>query len=415
MRILQVNKFLYRRGGAEGYLLDLAEQQRAAGHEVEYFGMSHPDNLPMTYVEHFPSHVEFEPAPSDPRGRIELVGRMLWSKQAAAGMSAVLADFRPDVVHMHNIYHQLSPSMIRACAKAGVPVVMTLHDYKLACPTYQFLDQGQVCTACIGGSLTQAVKRRCKDGSLAASTIAAVEVGVHRKLKAYDPVARFLCPSAFLRDQMIAAGLHTDKMLHLDNFTDTDVPVRDQPGSGVLFAGRLSQEKGVDTLIEAAALLAPEVDGRVLDVVGDGPQRAEWEALADRVAPGVVRFHGRVSAEEVRTLLRGSRVSAITSRWYENQPLSVLEAFASGVPVVGTAMGGLNDLITPGVDGDLVPADDPVALAAALRPYLLDPELSQRHGAAARERALARHNPVSHAQRLTEIYREAIAAEARAS
>lgn len=408
MRILQVNKFLYRRGGAEGYLLDLAEQQRAAGHQVEYFGMAHPDNLPMTYARHFPSHVEFEPPPTDPRGRLELVGRMLWSKQAYDGMRAVLADFRPDVVHMHNIYHQLSPSMVRACAKVGVPVVMTLHDYKLACPTYQFLDKGEVCTACVGGSLTEAVKRRCKDGSLAASAIAAVEVGAHRLLRAYDPVSRFLCPSAFLRDQMVAAGLHTTKMVHLDNFTDTDVPVREGAGSGVLFAGRLSREKGVDTLIEAAALLAPELGGTVLDVVGDGPERAEWEALAQRLAPEAIRFHGRVSADEVRTLLRASRVSAIPSRWYENQPLSVLESFASGVPVVGSAMGGLNDLITPGVDGDLVPADDPVALAAALRPYLMDPELAQGQGAAARERALARHNPRGHAQRIEEIYTQAI-------
>lgn len=408
MRILQVNKFLYRRGGAEGYLLDLAEQQKAAGHQVEYFGMSHPDNLPMTYARYFPSEVEFEPPPSDPRGRIELVGRMLWSKQAYQGISKVIADFRPDVVHMHNIYHQLSPSIVRACARAGVPVVMTLHDYKLACPTYQFLDKGQVCTACVGGSLTQAVRRRCKDGSLAASTIAAAEVGAHRLVRAYDPVSAFLCPSVFLRDQMIAAGLHTDKMIHLDNFTDTEVPVRDQPGSGVLFAGRLSREKGGDTLIEAAALLAAEVDGVVLDVVGDGPDRAEWEALAARLAPEAIRFHGRVTADQVRARLRAARVSAVPSRWYENQPLSVLEAFASGVPVVASAMGGLNDLVTPGVDGDLVPADNPAALAAALRPYLLDPEVSMSHGAAARQRAVERHNPITHAQRIEGIYAEAI-------
>ena len=414
MRILQVNKFLYRRGGAEGYLLDLAEQQRAAGHEVEYFGMAHPDNLPMRYAAHFPTHVEFEPPPTDPRGRAELVGRMLWSRQAYRGIGAVIADFAPDVVHMHNIYHQLSPSMIRASVKAGVPVVMTLHDYKLACPTYQFLDQGVICTACVGGSLTSAVKRRCKDGSLAASTIAAVEVGVHRLLKSNDPVATIVCPSAFLRDQMVAAGLHPGKMVHLDNFTDTQVPVRDAAGSGVLFAGRLSREKGVDVLIEAAGVLATDVSGVLVDIVGDGPERGELEHLAQRVAPGAVRFHGRVSAQDVRAHLRAARVSAVPSRWYENQPLSVLEAFASGVPVVGSALGGLTDLITPSVDGALVPAEDALALAAALRPYLADAELSLRQGAAARERALARHEPVAHAARIEEIYAAAISAQAAA-
>ena len=368
----------------------------------------------MRYAAHFPTHVEFEPPPTDPRGRAELVGRMLWSRQAYRGIGAVIADFAPDVVHMHNIYHQLSPSMIRASVKAGVPVVMTLHDYKLACPTYQFLDQGVICTACVGGSLTSAVKRRCKDGSLAASTIAAVEVGAHRLLKSYDPVATFVCPSAFLRDQMVAAGLHPGKMVHLDNFTDTQVPVRDAAGSGVLFAGRLSREKGVDVLIEAAGVLATYVSGVLVDIVGDGPERGELEHLAQRVAPGAVRFHGRVSAQDVRAHLRAARVSAVPSRWYENQPLSVLEAFASGVPVVGSALGGLTDLITPSVDGALVPAEDALALAAALRPYLADAELSLRQGAAARERALARHEPVAHAARIEEIYAAAISAQAAA-
>jgi len=408
VRILQVNKFLYRRGGAEGYLLDLADLQRAQGHHVEYFGMSYPENLPMRYADHFPSRVDFEPAPEALSKLVELVGRMLWSRSAASGIAEVIADFRPDVVHCHNIYHQLSPSILRACAAAGVPVVMTLHDYKLACPTYQFLDKGEICTACVTGGVIQAVKRRCKDGSLAASGIAALEVGAHRTLRAYGPVSTFLCPSVFLRDQMAAAGIAPEKLLHLDNFTDTDVPVRTEPGTGVLFAGRLSHEKGVDVLIDAMPVLAAETPGAVLDVVGDGPDRAELEERAARVAPGLVRFHGRVSADEVRARMRAAAVSAVPSRWYENQPLSVLEAFASGVPVVASALGGLTDLVTPGVDGDLVPAEDPAALALALRPYLSDPQYSLRHGASARERALRRHAPAEHAERIARVYEEAV-------
>ncbi len=415
MRILQVNKFLYRRGGAEGYLLDLADLERAAGHEVEYFGMDHPDNLPMRYRSDFPAHVEFEPPPARLLGKVEVVGRMMWSRSAAAGIARVLEDFRPDVVHMHNIYHQLSPSIVHACAKASVPVVMTLHDYKLVCPTYQFLDQGRICTACVSGGPKQAVRRRCKDGSLVASSIAATEVGVHRTLHAYGHIGRFLCPSAFLRDQVAAAGLHSGRLLHQDNFTNTSVPVRSEPGRGVVFAGRLSHEKGVDVLIRAAALLARDHDGVVLDIVGDGPDRVELEALAAATAPDAVRFHGRVGADEVRAHLRGARVSALPSRWLENQPLSVLESFASGVPVVASALGGLNDLVTPGVDGDLVPHEDPNALAAALRPYLDDADLSARQGSAARARALDRHEPQRHLERVLGVYRQVMtAAEERA-
>ena len=413
MRILQVNKFLYRRGGAEGVMLDVADMQRAAGHEVEFFGMDHPDNLPMRYARHFPSHVEFEPAPSSIPGRVELVGRMMWSRTAARGLSHVLADFRPDIVHFHNIYHQLSPSIVRACASAGVPMVMTCHDYKLVCPTYQFLDKGEICTACVKGGVGQAIRRRCKDGSLAASTIAAVEVGTHRLLHAYDPIATFICPSVFLRDQLEAGGIEASRLAHLDNFTEVDVPVREGAGEGILFAGRLSHEKGVDVLIEAVGRLAADLPGVRLDIAGDGPQRAELEALAQRVAPHSVIFHGRRSADEVRGLLRQARVGTLPARWLENQPLSVLEAFASGTPMVASALGGLTDLITTGVDGTLVPHEDPAALAEALRAYLVDPELAIAHGRAARERAVTRHAPAAHAEALFDIYQRAIARSAR--
>src|SRR4051794_18010399 len=188
MRVLHVNKFLYRRGGAEGYMIDLAAMQQQAGDHVEFYGMSHPDNVPLHYASEFPSHVEFEPAPPSLPGRVQVLGRMMWSTSAARGISHVIDDFAPDVAHLHNIYHQLSPSILRALGRAGVPVVMTLHDYKLACPTYQFRAQGQLCTACVSGGPVQAARRRCKDGALLPSAIAATEVAVHRRFGAYDPV-----------------------------------------------------------------------------------------------------------------------------------------------------------------------------------------------------------------------------------
>src|SRR5688572_26689944 len=120
MRILHVNKFLYRRGGAEGYMQDVADLQRLAGHEIEFFGMDHPDNDPMSHSDLFPSYLEFESAPPDLMGRIRGAGRMVWSTSARRGMAAVLDRFQPDVVHLHNVYHQLSPSILHAIAKSGV-------------------------------------------------------------------------------------------------------------------------------------------------------------------------------------------------------------------------------------------------------------------------------------------------------
>lgn len=363
MKILHVNKFLYRRGGAESYMLDLAQLQLQAGHTVEYFAMAHPHNLPSRYERHFPGNVELEPMPESLLGKVEGAGRLLFSPASLLGMARVVRDFKPDVVHLHNIYHQLSPSILRPLASRSIPAVMTLHDYKLACPTYRFLDKGQICEACLGGKYRQAVIHRCNRGSLAASTLNAVEMRLHMSFGAYDPVQLFLCPSEFLAGKMREAGVFPERMRHVPHFVETaGVEMKSQPGGGAVFAGRLSHEKGVDTLIEAAAMA-----GVHLDVAGEGPQMQDLRETAERLAGGLVTFHGRIPLAEVRDLLRAGSVAALPARWYENQPLSVLDAFACGVPVVGTNLGGIPELIEDRVDGYLVPPDDPAQLADRLR------------------------------------------------
>lgn len=403
MRVLHVNKFLYRRGGAEGYLFDVADLQRRSGDEVAYFGMTHADNEPgLRYAADFPSRVDLEPPPPGLRGRVAAAGRMLWSTSARAGLSRVLADFRPDVVHLHNVYHQLSPSVVAACRDAGVPCVMTLHDYKLACPSYQMLDHGRPCDACVTGGPLQAARRVCKDGSRSASTLLAVESWLHRRLGAYDGVGALIAPSRFLAGVLDRAGVYPDRLHVLRHPVDVDgLPVKAAPGGGVVFAGRLAPEKGVDTLIEAAALLP---SGVAVDVAGDGPSRAALEDLAGRVAPGRVRFHGRLPKGELHELVRSASVAVVPSRWYENQPLAVLEAFGCGVPVIGTDLGGLPELIDDGVDGHVVAADDPRALADAVARTAGDPRKAWEMGRAGRAKVSRDFAPEAHLDGLRAAY-----------
>ncbi|CAN5818002.1 glycosyltransferase family 4 protein [soil metagenome] len=361
MRILHVNKFLYRRGGAESYMLDLAAIQQAAGHAVEFFAMKHPQNLPSRYEQHFPGNVELEPMPASLLGKAQGAGRLLFSPSALLGMSRVVRDFKPDVVHLHNIYHQLSPSILRPLI--SVPTVMTLHDYKLACPTYRFLDKGEICEACLGGNFRKALVRRCNRGSVAASGLNALEMRLHMTFGAYEPVQLFLCPSRFLAGKMREAGVFPDRMRHLPHFIETaGVDHKLQPGGGAVYAGRLSHEKGVDVLIEAASMAGVHVD-----VAGEGPEMDSLKRLAVKLADGLVTFHGRISLAEVRELLRAGAVAALPARWYENQPLSVLDAYACGVPVVGSNLGGIPELIEDRVDGYLIPPDDPAELGSRLR------------------------------------------------
>lgn len=404
MRILHVNKFLYRRGGAEAYMEDLADLQVAEGHTVAFFGMQHPSNTHLEYARHFPSHIEMEPPPTSLEGRIRGAARMVYSTSASKGMDAVMAAFKPDVVHLHNIYHQLSPSVLRPVARRHVPAVMTLHDYKLACPTYQFLDHGRICEACLGGRFHNAVLRRCKDGSLAASAAAAGELFIHTATRAYAPVRIFVCPSRFMADKMAEAKVFPERLRHVPHFIDSAaVEVKTTPGGAVLVAGRLSAEKGIDVAIRAIGLL----DGATLDIAGTGPEEAGLRALAESAAPGRVRFHGLLPKEGVHRLMLSAAVVAVPSRWYENQPMVVLEAMARGLPVVGSALGGLPELIEPGATGALVPANDPAALSAALAPFVADPAHGMSMRARARAHIVSEFSPERHLERIDSAYREA--------
>lgn len=406
MRILHVNKFVYRRGGAEGYMLDVAALQQAAGHDVEFWGMSHPDNDdPLALADTFPSYVELDPAPGGLAG-VAAGARMVWSPSSLRGLARALERFRPDVVHCHNIYHQLSPSILAATRRAGVPTVMTLHDYKLACPNYQLLDHGSLCEACVGGSALNAARRRCKGGSLAGSGLLAVESTIHRALHAYRGVDVFISPSRFLADVMARAGYGPEVVRVVNHFVEhAEVPQSTGLGRSVLFAGRLAPEKGVDTVIQAVG-----TDARLrLDIAGDGPLRAPLEQLADSVAPGQVTFHGRLAKPELQQLIAGSLAMVVPSRWHENQPMTILEAYAAGVPVIATALGGMPELVRDGVDGLIVRHDDPAALAAAVRTLLDDPAGARERGRSGQARLRGDFDPQTHLHRLDEVYAEASA------
>ncbi len=400
-----MNKFLYRRGGAEGYMLDVASLQERAGHEVAFFAMRHPENLEARYERWFPSQMDFDPAPSELGGRLRGSGRLLWSTSAARGMNEVLADFRPDVVHLHNIYHQLSPSILQPVRRRRIPAVMTLHDYKLACPTYRFIDHGEICEACLPHRFWEPIARRCNGGSLAASALNAVEMTLHTFGRAYGPVQIFACPSRFLLGKMEAGRVFPDRLRWIPNFVDLDAfTPKQEPGGDVVFAGRLSDEKGVDVLVEA---VAGRSDLR-LDVAGDGPARPRLETLAaERGAADRIRFHGRLAADALQDLLRSASVAVVPSRWYENMPLAVLEAFASGLPVVGTALGGVPELIEPGVDGAIVAPNDPAALGETLAAFVGEPERSMTLGRNARAKAEREYSPAVHMERLDALYAEA--------
>jgi glycosyltransferase involved in cell wall biosynthesis len=397
VRIIHVNKFHFVKGGAERYVFDLSREQTEAGHEVVPFAMSHPANAPTPYARYFPSRIDFDDVEAARTPGTAL--RIVYSREAERCMERLVDDTQPDVAHLHNIAHQLTPSILRALGRRGVRTVHTLHDYKIACPAYLFMCQGSVCERCRGGRFYQVALRRCHRNSRAAGVVLALEAYVHRVLGSYQHVAAFLCPSRFLRDTMVRHGLPEDKLVHLPYFIPAD-RYRPAEGAGedILYAGRLSREKGLSTLLTALRYLP----GARLVVVGEGPERASVEAAVREGLP--VTLRGHLTGDALHEAVRSARVVVVPSEWYENLPYAVLEAFALGRPVVGARIGGIPELVRDGETGLTFTPGDSEDLARAVRPFLSDPDRAAAMGRAARAFIERAFTPGGHLQRLDAIY-----------
>lgn len=341
MRILLANKFYYRRGGDCICMLNLEQLLRANGHDVAVFSMDYPENLDTQWKRYFPSEIKFNPGP----GLFKTFARTIGYGDVRRRFEMLLDDFKPDVVHVHNIHTQLSPVIVELAHKRGIRTVWTIHDYKLLCPRYDCLRGGtELCEDCFTDK-SHVLRYRCMKNSLPASLLAFLEARKWSVRKLTEITDVFLCPSQFIASKMEKGGFPEDKITAMSNFIDVDKCAGDvaaQRGDYYCYVGRLSHEKGVDTLIKAAGSLPYR-----LVVVGDGPLRSELEAVA---SPNV-EFVGFKSWDEVKAIVGKARFNVIPSEWYENNPLSVIESLSLGTPVIGAKIGGIPELIDPATSG----------------------------------------------------------------
>jgi glycosyltransferase involved in cell wall biosynthesis len=405
MTVLTCNKYHFVKGGAERYLFELERILTAKGHTVVPFSMEHEKNEPSRHSDLFVSHEGF--AQGDGLvGRFRGAARVVYCVEARRKVEALVDRTRPDIAHAHNIAHQLSPSILYGLASRGVPVVQTLHDYKLVCPNYQMFVDGHTCERCASWRYWNACVHRCMRGCLAPSALVCAEAYVHRVLASYTRhVALFIAPSRSLRDRVIAHGVDPGKVVHLPYSIDLGgySPSRRDEGYAV-YVGRLAAGKGIETLLRAAAL-ARDVK---LRIVGTGPLSGELETLAAHEGLANVEFVGYRSGDDLKELVAGSTFVVVPSECYENSPLTVYEAFALGKPVIGSAIGGIPELILDGETGLLFPAGDRDALADRLRRLWADRGLAAEMGAAARGRVEREYGPQKHYEEIMGIYSRVI-------
>ncbi len=405
-RLLNVHRYRFRKGGAEAVFLDHMELFRSRGWDCAELCMAHAQNPPSPWDAYFPRMYE----PKGGIGGILDVPRFVWSGEAKRSMARLLDDFRPDIVHIHGLYHQLTPSVLEPIAARRIPIVFTLHDFKLLCPAYTlFTEQLGMCERCADGAFHHAVRHACLHGSRAVSAVYALDAYLHRWRRSFDPVDAFVMPSRSILETHAAHGFPRPKLHHVANFfeTTTDAATdpalvaeaRDRYGRYVVYFGRLSVEKGLHHLIEACALARLP-----LVLVGDGPEADRLRAQA-AASPAPVHFTGYRSGDALWALVEGSLAVALPSIWHEIAPKSVLEAMARGKPVVASRIGGLPEQIEDEVSGLLAAPGDAAALARALdRLAALDPAALRAMGERARQRALTSFTADRYYVAMTTLY-----------
>jgi len=361
LKLLSLNTYHYRRGGSDAVFFDHDRLFQDAGWETAVFTMHHPQNESSPWSDYFADELEFGHAYSL-RQKLLMAGKVVYSWEARTKLGRLLDNFAADVAHVHCIYHHLSPSVLSLLHERGIPTVMTAHDLKLACPAYKMLNKHGICEKCKNGNLLHVIKNRCIHDSLITSTVVAVESAIHKSLGMYkNNLDRVVTPSIFFREKLIEWGWDPGKLTYIPNFIDANqYAPQYEPGDYFLYFGRLAPEKGVDTLIKAALAA-----GVKLRIAGTGPFEAELRALL----PGnseQVEFLGFCRGEKLWSLIREARAIVLPSQWYENAPISILEAYASGKPVIGAHIGGIPEMLQEGETGFLFESGNVSDLAGKL-------------------------------------------------
>jgi glycosyltransferase involved in cell wall biosynthesis len=401
MKILQANKFFFRNGGSETVMFQERDFLCANGHQVIDFSMQDPRNYESPYQTYFIENRSYRTNASKLSKFTDAVS-FIHSHEAVNNISRLIDDTKPDLIHCHNIYHQLTPSIMGVAKKKGVPVVLTLHDYKPVCPTYNRLQNGVACSDCLGGNFSSVLKHRCADGSLGKSGLLYAEATIQKWMGNYEKVDAFIAPCQFMQ-QSIAHRISEGKIHLLYNGIDVnEVQSSDEDEAYVLFLGRLVPEKGVKTLLKAHD---QSKESWKLVVAGTGPI---YDVLKLQYKSSILV--GYLEGDALKEIIRKASVIVVPSEWYENCPMSVLEAMAYGKPVIASRIGGIPELVEENKTGLLFDAGDADGLLLAVNKLMKSKSLRQQMGKTGRRRVEKYFSLDKHHQGLINIYKNVLGA-----
>ena len=375
MKVLVINKFLFPKGGAETYTLKVGDYLQARGHEVQYFGMDAKGRTVGNAVNAYTREMDFHEGSM--LSKFSYPVRTVYSVEARKKIRQVLHQFQPDVCHLNNFNYQLTPSMIVEIAKwrkeTGHPcrIIYTAHDYQWVCPNHMLhnLNTHENCEKCLSRRYFDCVKGKCIHGSTAKSIVGAAEAYFWKHRSAYKEVDAIICCSRFLKTKMDTNPVFASKTIAIHNFVDQVERRHTEKKNYVLYFGRFSMEKGIDTLIKACRAL-PDVS---FVFAGSGPLEDQVNGIPN------VKNVGFQTGAALEKLIREARFSVIPSVWYENCPFSVLESEMYSTPVLGANIGGIPELIEDGKTGELFEAGNWEELKTKIEKLWNDPALTERY------------------------------------
>ncbi len=409
MTIILVNYRYYVSGGPEVYLFAVKALLESASVRVVPFSVESPRNVPDGSGAVFvggrggDGEAKFDEIKKTPRSLARLFRGAVYNPEAERALRALIRREKPDAVYVLQQVNALSPSVFEACRKERVRLVHRLSDFNLMCPRFDFLRAGAVCTDCIGGRYAGAIANRCVKGSLPATLVRVFAMKLARRLGWYRGISAYVAPSAFTGRLLAQSGVDPRRIVHIPTFVDAAAVAPRYGGDYILYLGRLSPEKGVDTLIDALARMRADAPAVVLGDAESECGKAIARMVREAGLERRVRFPGFLRGQPLADAIDGARLVVIPSKWYDNMPNAVLEAYAHGKCVVASDLGSLAEMVEDGVTGRRFAPGDADDLAEKLEAVWSSPREAEAMGRNARAKCAAEYAPEAHLARLLAV------------
>ena len=404
MKILMVNKFFYIKGGSETYYFALKRKLEKEGHQVIDFSMKDEKNFESPYSDYFVDNVDYSGNSSLPY-KLKMASNIIYSKEAKKKFESLVLKEKPDIVHLHLFQHQISPSILDVCKKFGIPTVYTAHDLKMICLNYKMMHHGKICEDCKDKHFYHCAFNKCVKDSFFKSCVNTFEGYFYQWRKSYDVIDYIITPSNFYRNKFIEFGVNPEKVVHIPNFLDRNKTVvnnRIDRKLYYLYFGRLSEEKGILTLIKAMKYISAS-----LYIVGSGPLKSEICNLIEANKLNNIKMLGFKGGQELIDIVGNAKAVVLPSEWYENGPYSAIEALQLGRPIIGANIGGIPELVDG--NGFLFESGNVTSLISAIYKIEMESDdIYNMHEKKSEEIFEQYYTAEKHVRDLSEVYSKAV-------